>query len=143
MFFRPDLCHHAEKDEKLSRLLNKIMSEKERRCDELTRKMRNQWPAMGIHGDKSEWERDWVLNKCRHGGAPIPIATDVASRGLVCLFVFHIKVKYWWQGPITTIAGLERDGGLVTGWLLPVSERGGSLKVRQRSSKGRNHTSAA
>ena len=85
MFFRPDLCHHAEKDEKLSRLLDEIMSEKERRCDELTRKMRNGWPAVGIHSDKSERERDWVLNKCRHREAPIPIATDVASRGLVCL----------------------------------------------------------
>ncbi|XP_015254602.1 PREDICTED: probable ATP-dependent RNA helicase DDX5 [Cyprinodon variegatus] len=40
------------------------------------------WPAMGIHGDKSQQERDWVLNEFRFGKAPILIATDVASRGL-------------------------------------------------------------
>ncbi|PNI48905.1 DDX17 isoform 11, partial [Pan troglodytes] len=40
------------------------------------------WPAMCIHGDKSQPERDWVLNEFRSGKAPILIATDVASRGL-------------------------------------------------------------
>ncbi|XP_012673588.1 probable ATP-dependent RNA helicase DDX5 isoform X2 [Clupea harengus] len=88
-----DVCNDAEKDNKLLRLLEEIMSEKEnktiifvetkRRCDELTRRMRRDgWPAMGIHGDKSQQERDWVLNEFRHGKAPILIATDVASRGL-------------------------------------------------------------
>lgn len=60
---------------------------------------------MGIHGDKSQQERDWVLNgnlpafmggcsdcskvlnsfvvsEFKYGKAPILIATDVASRGL-------------------------------------------------------------
>jgi ATP-dependent RNA helicase DDX5/DBP2 len=33
-----------------------------RGCDELTRKLRlDGWPAMGIHGDKCQMERDWVL----------------------------------------------------------------------------------
>ncbi|TKC47148.1 hypothetical protein EI555_009131, partial [Monodon monoceros] len=84
-----DVCHDVEKDEKLIRLMEEIMSEKEnktivfvetkRRCDELTRKMRRDgWPAMGIHGDKSQQERDWVLNdetqciKTTFGGQPIP-----------------------------------------------------------------------
>ncbi|RMB95312.1 hypothetical protein DUI87_28299 [Hirundo rustica rustica] len=68
-----DVCHDVEKDDKLIRLMEEIMSEKEnktivfvetkRRCDDLTRKMRRDgWPAMGIHGDKSQQERDWVLN---------------------------------------------------------------------------------
>ncbi|XP_051996374.1 probable ATP-dependent RNA helicase DDX5, partial [Xyrauchen texanus] len=68
-----DICNDGEKDDKLLRLLEEIMSEKEnktiifvetkRRCDELTRRMRRDgWPAMGIHGDKSQQERDWVLN---------------------------------------------------------------------------------
>uniref|UniRef100_A0ABM5FNY4 RNA helicase n=1 Tax=Pogona vitticeps TaxID=103695 RepID=A0ABM5FNY4_9SAUR len=89
-----DVCHDVEKDDKLIRLMEEIMSEKEnktivfvetkRRCDDLTRKMRRDgWPAMGIHGDKSQQERDWVLNEFKHGKAPILIATDVASRGLV------------------------------------------------------------
>uniref|UniRef100_A0A8C2DVI8 RNA helicase n=1 Tax=Cyprinus carpio TaxID=7962 RepID=A0A8C2DVI8_CYPCA len=42
----------------------------------------NKWPAMCIHGDKSQPERDWVLSEFRSGKAPILIATDVASRGL-------------------------------------------------------------
>ncbi|XP_051939490.1 probable ATP-dependent RNA helicase DDX5 [Hippocampus zosterae] len=88
-----DVCNDMEKEDKLLRLLEEIMSEKEnktiifvetkRRCDEITRRMRRDgWPAMGIHGDKSQQERDWVLNEFRYGKAPILIATDVASRGL-------------------------------------------------------------
>ncbi|XP_061131611.1 probable ATP-dependent RNA helicase DDX5 isoform X2 [Syngnathus typhle] len=88
-----DVCNDMEKEDKLLRLLEEIMSEKEnktiifvetkRRCDEITRSMRRDgWPAMGIHGDKSQQERDWVLNEFRYGKAPILIATDVASRGL-------------------------------------------------------------
>ncbi|XP_077357150.1 putative ATP-dependent RNA helicase DDX5 isoform X1 [Festucalex cinctus] len=88
-----DVCSDGEKENKLIRLLEEIMSEKEnktiifvetkRRCDDLTRRMRRDgWPAMGIHGDKSQQERDWVLNEFKYGKAPILIATDVASRGL-------------------------------------------------------------
>ncbi|KAF1379138.1 hypothetical protein PFLUV_G00172970 [Perca fluviatilis] len=88
-----DVCNDAEKENKLIRLLEEIMSEKEnktiifvetkRRCDDLTRRMRRDgWPGMGIHGDKSQQERDWVLNEFKYGKAPILIATDVASRGL-------------------------------------------------------------
>ncbi|KTG01428.1 hypothetical protein cypCar_00005538 [Cyprinus carpio] len=88
-----DVCNDGEKEDKLMRLLEEIMSEKEnktiifvetkRRCDDLTRSMRRDgWPAMGIHGDKSQQERDWVLNEFKYGKAPILIATDVASRGL-------------------------------------------------------------
>jgi ATP-dependent RNA helicase DDX5/DBP2 len=33
-----------------------------RGCDALTRQLRlSSWPALGIHGDKSQMERDWVL----------------------------------------------------------------------------------
>ncbi|XP_022105084.1 probable ATP-dependent RNA helicase DDX17 isoform X2 [Acanthaster planci] len=88
-----DVCDDFQKDEKLIKLLEQIMGEKEnktlifaetkRRTDELTRKMRKDgWPAMCIHGDKSQPERDWVLNEFRSGKAPILVATDVASRGL-------------------------------------------------------------
>ncbi|CAM9239068.1 unnamed protein product [Lampetra planeri] len=60
-----------------------IFVETKRRCDELTRRMRRDgWPAMCIHGDKSQPERDWVLTEFRSGKSPILIATDVASRGL-------------------------------------------------------------
>ncbi|KAJ8384130.1 hypothetical protein AAFF_G00208320 [Aldrovandia affinis] len=88
-----DVCMEGEKDNKLLQLMEEIMAEKEnktiifvetkKRCDELTRRMRRDgWPAMCIHGDKSQPERDWVLTEFRSGKAPILIATDVASRGL-------------------------------------------------------------
>ncbi|XP_061685356.1 probable ATP-dependent RNA helicase DDX17 isoform X2 [Syngnathoides biaculeatus] len=88
-----DVCMDNEKDHKLIQLMEEIMAEKEnktiifvetkKRCDELTRRMRRDgWPAMCIHGDKSQPERDWVLTEFRSGKAPILIATDVASRGL-------------------------------------------------------------
>nr|XP_046271274.1 probable ATP-dependent RNA helicase DDX17 isoform X2 [Scatophagus argus] len=88
-----DVCMESEKDHKLIQLMEEIMAEKEnktiifvetkKRCDDLTRRMRRDgWPAMCIHGDKSQPERDWVLSEFRTGKAPILIATDVASRGL-------------------------------------------------------------
>lgn len=65
------------------------------------------WPAVCIHGDKSQQERDWVLQgillygrfiQCeilycflldfRSGKAPILVATDVAARGLGTLYLF-------------------------------------------------------
>nr|CAI5840697.1 unnamed protein product [Callosobruchus analis] len=88
-----DVCHEYEKETKLSTLLKEIMSEKEnktiifietkKKVDEITRKMkRDGWPAVCIHGDKSQQERDWVLQDFRTGKAPILVATDVAARGL-------------------------------------------------------------
>uniref|UniRef100_A0A8C1SX19 RNA helicase n=1 Tax=Cyprinus carpio TaxID=7962 RepID=A0A8C1SX19_CYPCA len=87
-----DVCNDGEKEDKLMRLLEEIMSEKEnktiifvetkKRYDLLCFAVSRLWPAMGIHGDKSQQERDWVLNEFKYGKAPILIATDVASRGL-------------------------------------------------------------
>lgn len=67
-----DVCQDSEKETKLFKLLEEIMREKEnktiifaetkKRVDDLTRRMRRDgWPAMCIHGDKSQPERDWVL----------------------------------------------------------------------------------
>ncbi|CAH1130000.1 unnamed protein product [Ceutorhynchus assimilis] len=88
-----DVCHEYEKEAKLSTLLREIMAEKEnktiifmetkRKVDDVTRKMkRDGWPAVCIHGDKTQQERDWVLQDFRSGKAPILVATDVAARGL-------------------------------------------------------------
>lgn len=88
-----DVCQEFEKEKKLVKLLEEIMGEKEnktiifcetkRKTDDLTRGLRRDgWPAMCIHGDKSQPEREWVLKEFRSGKSPILIATDVASRGL-------------------------------------------------------------
>ncbi|XP_074605065.1 uncharacterized protein LOC141858265 isoform X2 [Brevipalpus obovatus] len=89
-----DICGELEKKDKLFGLLSEVMKENrenkiiifaetKRKVDELTRQLRyGGWPAMGIHGDKSQSERDWVLREFKTGKAPILVATDVAARGL-------------------------------------------------------------
>merc|ERR1719474_2088252 len=60
-----------------------VFTETKRKCDELTRLMRKDgWPAMCIHGDKQQTEREWVLNEFKKGSTAILDATDVAARGL-------------------------------------------------------------
>ncbi|KAH6831810.1 DEAD box RNA helicase 1 [Perilla frutescens var. hirtella] len=51
-------------------------------CDQLTRSLGRNFGAAAIHGDKSQGERDWVLNQFRSGRSPVLVATDVAARGL-------------------------------------------------------------
>lgn len=89
-----DICSEPEKKDKLLTLLSEIMrkveenkiivfAETKKKVDELTRSLRyTGWPVMGIHGDKSQAERDWVLKEFRSGRSPILVATDVAARGL-------------------------------------------------------------
>ena len=88
-----DVCDEYQKEAKLAKLLeeigcepqNKILIfvETKRKADELTRLMRRDgYPAMCIHGDKQQKERDWVLGEFKHGQTTILVATDVAARGL-------------------------------------------------------------
>lgn len=51
-------------------------------CDQLARNLARQFGASAIHGDKSQSERDFVLNQFRAGRTPVLVATDVAARGL-------------------------------------------------------------
>jgi len=70
-----------EKEMDGSRVL--IFVQTKRAADDLTRRLRNDgWPARAIHGDKTQGERDYVLQEFREGKSPLLIATDVASRGL-------------------------------------------------------------
>lgn len=86
-----ELCQDHEKERKFfeflehnldgSRIL--VFCDTKRVADELTRTCRlHAFPALAIHGDKGQAERDWVLNEFRDGKSPIMIATDVAARGL-------------------------------------------------------------
>lgn len=60
-----------------------IFCETKRGCDEVTRNLRSDgWPALALHGDKSQKERDWVLAEFKSGRHPLMLATDVAARGL-------------------------------------------------------------
>merc|ERR1712157_405909 len=81
----------ADKKSRLRRLLEKVMdgskilifAQTKREGDDLTREMRTDgFPALCIHGDKKQEEREWVLKEFKEGKSPILVATDVASRGL-------------------------------------------------------------
>eukprot|EP01068_Selenidium_serpulae_P012766 Selendium_serpulae@DN5877_c0_g1_i7.p1 len=80
-----------EKKGRLKALLSHIMdgskilifAETKKGADNLTRDLRlDGWPALCIHGDKKQEERQWVLNEFKGARSPIMVATDVASRGL-------------------------------------------------------------
>jgi hypothetical protein len=86
-----EVVSEYEKYPKLIKLLEQIMDgsrllifmETKRGCHQVTRQLRmDGWPALSIHGDKSQAERDWVLSEFKAGKSPIMTATDVAARGL-------------------------------------------------------------
>ncbi|KDR79061.1 hypothetical protein GALMADRAFT_224313 [Galerina marginata CBS 339.88] len=87
-----DVCSDFEKRNKLIKHLDQISAENakvlifvatKRVADDITKYLRQDgWPALAIHGDKEQRERDWVLSEFKAGRSPILIATDVASRGL-------------------------------------------------------------
>lgn len=60
-----------------------IFVERKRRVDEIARVVsRAGYHALAIHGDKTQQDRDYVLNQFRSGRTNIMVATDVAARGL-------------------------------------------------------------
>lgn len=70
----------AEKDAKAKTI---IFTGTKRMADECTSALRaGGFDALGIHGDKRQQERDWVMAEFKAGRSPILIATDVAARGL-------------------------------------------------------------
>lgn len=82
-----------EKKDRLVKHLEQATADKEakclvfastkRACDDITSYLRQEgWPALSIHGDKDQRERDWVLREFRSGKSPIMVATDVAARGI-------------------------------------------------------------
>ncbi|KAL8230592.1 hypothetical protein R6Q57_000370 [Mikania cordata] len=86
-----EIVTDVEKYTRLIRLLKEMMDgnrilifvETKKGCDQVTRQLRmDGWPALSIHGDKSQDERDWVLAEFKSGRSLIMTATDVAARGL-------------------------------------------------------------
>ncbi|KAI9193833.1 hypothetical protein LWI28_000591 [Acer negundo] len=85
-----EVVPHMEKERRLQQILRAqeqgsrviIFCSTKRLCDQLARSIGRNFGAVAIHGDKSQGERDWVLNQFRSGKLPILVATDVAARGL-------------------------------------------------------------
>jgi len=80
-----------EKNDRLFRYLREVVGmartiifvDTKKMADSLCRQLRQSGiNALAVHGDKSQQERDYVVNEFKAGRAPIMIATDVASRGL-------------------------------------------------------------
>lgn len=94
------VCSEFDKRDLLLQHVKEIMSQgpvktlvftaTKRTADDVTRMLREgNIPALVIHGDKSQGERDWVLNEFRSGKCVVMVATDVAARGLgMCMRSF-------------------------------------------------------
>ncbi|KAJ5739223.1 ATP-dependent RNA helicase dbp2 [Penicillium manginii] len=88
---RDRMIKHMEKimEDRSNKIL--IFTGTKRIADEITRFLRQDgWPALSIHGDKQQQERDWVLNEFKQGKSPIMVATDVASRGIDVRDITHV-----------------------------------------------------
>ncbi|KAL6454624.1 DBP2 ATP-dependent RNA helicase DBP2 [Candida maltosa Xu316] len=88
---RDRVVKHLESalNDKESKVL--IFASTKRTCDEITTYLRSDgWPALAIHGDKDQRERDWVLNEFREGRTSIMVATDVAARGIDVKGITHV-----------------------------------------------------
>ncbi|KAL9104724.1 MAG: hypothetical protein Q9163_000336 [Psora crenata] len=96
-----EIVSEFEKRERMTKHLERIMEDRnakillftgtKRVADEITRFLRQDgWPALSIHGDKQQNERDWVLNEFKTGKSPIMVATDVASRGIDVKNITHV-----------------------------------------------------
>ncbi|KAL8790799.1 MAG: hypothetical protein Q9213_000423 [Squamulea squamosa] len=97
-----EIVSEFEKRDRMTKHLERIMdSDKDakillftgtkRVADDITRFLRQDgWPALSIHGDKQQNERDWVLNEFKTGKSPIMVATDVASRGIDVKNITHV-----------------------------------------------------
>jgi ATP-dependent RNA helicase DDX5/DBP2 len=105
-----EICSEFEKRDRMIKHMEQIMEDKankvliftgtKRVADDITRFLRQDgWPALSIHGDKQQNERDWVLNEFKTGRSPIMVATDVASRGIGMIIAHpspsppHLKVS--------------------------------------------------
>lgn len=88
-----ECCQEYEKETRLFKLLTEISQqgdskaivfvETKRKVDQIAGIIKRQgWRADGIHGDKTQKDRDYVLNTFRRMSNGILVATDVASRGL-------------------------------------------------------------
>jgi ATP-dependent RNA helicase DDX5/DBP2 len=75
-----------------SRILIFFQTKKD--CDKITRQLRmDGWPALSIHGDKAQAERDYVLAEFKSGKSPIMAAIDVATRGLGMMIYLNIRIR--------------------------------------------------
>ncbi|XP_053680464.1 uncharacterized protein LOC128731374 [Anopheles nili] len=85
-----------------------IFTTTKRRCDQISMQIRRYgYDSVGMHGDKSQQERERALNRFRNARSCILVATDVAARGLD---VDGIKVVINYDYPQQTEDYVHRIG---------------------------------
>uniref|UniRef100_A0A2M3ZF11 RNA helicase n=1 Tax=Anopheles braziliensis TaxID=58242 RepID=A0A2M3ZF11_9DIPT len=85
-----------------------IFTTTKRKCDQISMQIRRYgYDAVGMHGDKSQQERERALNRFRNARSCILVATDVAARGLD---VDGIKVVINYDYPQQTEDYVHRIG---------------------------------
>ncbi|KAH7960060.1 hypothetical protein HPB49_016730 [Dermacentor silvarum] len=97
-----DVCQEEEKEAKLVELLDDVLEEKSKKAvvftdtrikaDEIAWKLRLRgWSAIGLHGNKTKEERDWIVSVFRTGTSSVLVTTDKVVQDLVlenvCLVV--------------------------------------------------------
>ncbi|XP_030458121.2 DEAD-box ATP-dependent RNA helicase 20-like isoform X1 [Syzygium oleosum] len=111
-----EVIKESEKYSRLIKLLKALMDgsrilifvETKKGCDHVTKQLRmDGWPALSIHGDKNQSEREWVLAEFKSGRSLIMTATDVAARGLD---VKDIKCVINYDFPMTLEDYVHRIG---------------------------------
>lgn len=97
-----EVCEESEKEDKLCGLFKEIVTddpdnkiivfvETKKKVEDLLKVIQKQgYSVNSIHGDKSQAERDFVLQTFRNGKVRILVATDVAARGLDVDNVKHV-----------------------------------------------------
>lgn len=99
-FIRQRLLY-AEEEQKIKLLVNLLREsekglvivfvETKKKADTIERYLSNeQFPAISIHGDRTQEEREQALRYFKSGFRPILVATDVAARGLDISNVKHV-----------------------------------------------------
>ncbi|KAJ0178378.1 hypothetical protein K1T71_006201 [Dendrolimus kikuchii] len=95
------ICDQEDKLDKLKEIMTEISQEgsgktllftnTKKFVDHLTLMLRrNGFKAMGIHGDRTQTQRDDIINRFKTGRTNILVATDVAARGLDVDGVTHV-----------------------------------------------------
>lgn len=118
-----EVVQEGDKSDRLYALLSEIMQKYSTGCktlvftatkrtaDDITRNLRrDRFPALAIHGDKSQGERDWVIGQFKSGESPIMVATDVAARGLgTCNFLLYELEYFMPSRVLKAVAHLNGD----------------------------------
>jgi len=99
-----------------------VFANKKRTCEDLSWKLhQDQWPAVALHGDKNQMERDRALANFKRGYSPVLVCTDVAARGLdvpdvrvVINFDFPMQCEDYVHRIGRTARGSASEGRAVT-----------------------------